>query len=104
MVRLEKDVEVETRFVAFVFLKNSGNDGSREAGLAGNERVRFGWQNAGVGFVRCRMLCSSDFAAADRHHVRSQRHADGRRKPVQAESADRKPASRIEQVARIVAN
>src|ERR1051326_143995 len=39
---LEKDVQVHARFVAFVFLKNAGDDGARETGLIRDEGKRFG--------------------------------------------------------------
>ena len=44
------------------------------------------------------------FAAADHQHVRGHCHVDRRGEAVQAEAADREPASRVEQVAGVVAD
>jgi len=53
---LEEDVQIETGFVAFVLLKNSGDDGARKAGFGGDKRESLGWQYAGVGLLRCRSV------------------------------------------------
>ena len=57
-----------------------------------------------AGFFGATGSVDRDLAAADHEHVRRHGHVDGRSEAVQAESADREPASGIEQVAGVVAD
>ena len=50
------------------------------------------------------MVSGRDFAASNHQQMRRQGDADRRGEPVEAKAADWKPASGIEQVARVIAN
>ena len=104
MRRLEKDVEIHARVVAFVLLKHSSNDGSRKARLVGDKSESLRRKHAGVRLVRSRMVRCREFAATDDEHVRGQSNVNRRGEAIDAKTADRKPSSGIEQVGRVVAD
>src|SRR3977135_987966 len=101
---LEENVQGHTRFVAFVFLENSGHDGARKAGLArykGKSLIR---QATGVWLFRSRTVADGLFSAANRDHMRGHGYADRRRKTVETISRYREPASSVKQITRIIAH
>ena len=104
MRRLEEDVQVHARFVALVFLKNSGNDGPGKARLVGDERESLGRQDAGVGFLAAARSATRALPAANHQHMRRHGDADGRREAVQAVPAHREPASGVQQIAGVIAD
>src|SRR5258707_12779432 len=101
---LKEDVQVDTRFVAFVFLENSGHDCARKAGpvrYEGKSPIR---QATGVWLFRSRTVADCLFSAANRDHMRGHRYADRRRKTVETVSSYREPASGVKQITGIVAH
>src|SRR6266851_5323706 len=101
---LEKDVQVHSGFVALVLLKHSGNDSSGKAGLAGDKGKSFGGKDAGVRLLRSRSVGDGRLPAANREHMRGHGYADRGGETVETVTADREPASGIEQVAAVVAD
>src|ERR1700724_869815 len=101
---LKEDVQVDTRFVAFVFLENSGHDGARKAGLVRYKGKSPIGQATGVWLFRSRTVADCLFSAANRHHMRGHRYADRRSKTVETISRHREPASGVEQVTGIIAH
>src|ERR1700730_12642915 len=101
---LEEHVQLNTRFVAFVFLENSGHDGARKTGLVrykGKSLIR---QTTGVWLFRSRTVADGLFPAANRDHMRAHGYADGRRKTIETISRYREPATRVKQITRIIAH
>ncbi len=90
---LEVDVEVEAGFVAFIFLKNASDDGSRKARLGIDERKCFSGKAVGIGLLGGRIVGDRDLSAPHRHHVGRNRDADGGGEAIQPVAAHRKPAS-----------
>ena len=99
---LEEDMQVQSGLVALIFLKHSGDNHAREAGLDRDKGESFGGQDAGSGLLRRLRLAYSCLAASDHQQMRGDRHVDCGRETIQAVAADREPASGIKQVARIV--
>src|SRR6267143_2039770 len=101
---LKENVQLNTRFVAFVFLENSGHDGARKARLVrckGKSPIR---QATGIGLFRSRTVADCLLSAANRDHMRGHRYADRRRKTVETISSYREPASSVKQITRIIAH
>src|SRR6202521_6351021 len=100
----KENVQFNTRFVALVFLENSGHDGARKAGLVrykGKSLIR---QATGVWLFRSRTFADGLFAAANRDHMCGHGYADRRRKTVETISSYRGPASSVKQITRIIAH
>src|SRR5260221_11102687 len=101
---LEENVQIQPGFVALVLgRKNSGNDGARKAGFAGDKSKSLRGQDAGIGLLRSGSVSDGGLSAPNYGHMGGHGYADRRGKPVQPVAADREPPSGIEQVAGIVA-
>src|SRR5260221_1093580 len=102
---LEENVQIQPGFVALVLRrKNSGNDGARKAGFAGDKSKSLCGQDAGIGLLRSGSVSDGGLSAPNYGYMGGHGYTDRRGKPVQAVAADWEPPSGIEQVAGIVAD
>src|SRR5689334_13470364 len=99
----EEDMQVDPRIIALALLEHARNNRARKAWPV--PRVCVGLKRqAGL---RCALLPRSTvhgrhLATPDHNHVRGQSYVDGRRKPVDPVSTDRKPPRGVQQIRGVV--
>src|SRR4029077_6232019 len=104
MSRFEEDVKIQSSLIALELLKHSGHDGSRETGCIPDKRIGLSGRTGGRCFLRRRSIALAFLAASNHQHVAGNRDVHSRSEAIDSVSVDRKPTSRIQQVAGFIAN
>src|SRR4051794_32388184 len=104
MKRLKEYVEINSAFIAFVFLEYSGDDSSGKTRLVVDKTISLGRQSPRNYFFRRWIAGFCLLSAANDDHVRRQRDVDGCCKAVNTIRIHWKPPAGIKQIAGVIPN